>query len=338
MLYVLLAILLFGLLIFVHELGHFLMARLFKVTVNEFSIGMGPKLISKKSEKTDTAYSLRILPIGGFVSMEGEDESSQNSGAFCNKPVWQRMIITAAGAAFNILLGILVMTVIMASTTLVSNRVGQFNEGALSAEKIQIDDTIVNVAGVATHTANQVSYAVQRFGIKPVDVTVIRNGERVVLHDVSFPTTIADGHIFGDLDMRFYQEGKTVFTLIKHSACQSFMMIRLVFDSLRDLIVGEYNLTDLSGPIGIVDVVSQAAQKDFSSVWTYFVLLAMNLGVVNLLPFPALDGGRILFMLIEIICRRSVPKKVEAVIHTVGLALLMMLMLFVAVKDVINLF
>ncbi|MCQ2436722.1 MAG: site-2 protease family protein, partial [Clostridia bacterium] len=133
------------------------MARLFKVTVNEFSIGMGPKLISKKSEKTDTAYSLRILPIGGFVSMEGEDESSQNSGAFCNKPVWQRMIITAAGAAFNILLGILVMTVIMASTTLVSNRVGQFNEGALSAEKIQIDDTIVNVAGVATHTANQVS-------------------------------------------------------------------------------------------------------------------------------------------------------------------------------------
>ena len=142
MLYVLIAILLFGILIFVHELGHFLTARLFGVTVIEFAIGMGPKIISKVSKKSGTRYSLRLFPIGGFCSMDGEDKESENDGSFSSKPVWQRIIITAAGSLSNILIGIIVMTIITACSTRVSTTIGSFDEGAVSNSVLEIGDEI----------------------------------------------------------------------------------------------------------------------------------------------------------------------------------------------------
>lgn len=338
--YVLLAILLFGILIFIHELGHYLTARLFKVKINEFSIGMGPKLISKKSEKTGTSYSLRLLPIGGFVSMEGEDAESEDDGAFGKKPVWQRIIITAAGSVSNILLGFLVMAIITANTTLTSTTVSGFAANAISSESLEVGDKITRIGDQNTFTAQDVIYAISRYGKEPTNVTVVRNGEKTTL-TVSFGTTTEAGHTFGVRDFNFYTEkdldNANLFTFIGHSFCQSRLMIRMVWDSLHDLIVGEYGLKDLSGPVGVTGVISEAARHQDGTVWFYFVLIAMNLGVVNLLPFPALDGGRIVFMLIELVTRKKVPQKIEGIIHTVGIIILLLFMAVITFKDIIQL-
>ena len=341
MVYVLIAILLFGVLILIHELGHFLTARLFKVKVNEFSIGMGPKLISKKSKKTGTAYSLRLLPIGGFVAMEGEDTSSDDEGSFSKKPVWQRIIITAAGALSNIIIGMLVMTVFTATTTPVSTTIGSFNEGAISSSVLEAGDKIVKIGDLNTYTGNDVVYAISRYGVKETNVTVIRGGEKKTF-SVAFGTTTEEGHVFGKCEFKLWREkdleNSGFFTTIGHSLAQSRLMIRMVVDSLYDLIVGRYGIKDLSGPVGVTEAVSNAAKENNGTVWLYFVLIAMNLGVVNLLPFPALDGGRLLFMFIELIVRKPVPQKIEAMIHTVGMVLLLVLMAVVTLKDIIHLF
>ena len=341
MVYVLIAILLFGVLILIHELGHFSMARLFKVKVNEFSIGMGPKIISKKSKKTGTAYSLRALPIGGFVAMEGEDASSDDEGSFSKKPVWQRIIITAAGAVSNILIGMIVMLIFTANTTPVSTTIARFNDGATSGEVLMVGDRITRIGNINTYTGNDVVYAVSRYGTDETNVTVIRDGEERTFA-VTFGTVTEEGHVFGKCDFKLWREKDIgsggFFTTVGHSLAQSRLMIRMVFDSLGDLIVGKYGIKDLSGPVGVTKVVSDAARENNGTVWLYFVLIAMNLGVVNLLPFPALDGGRILFMLIELIIRRPVPQKIEATIHAVGMVLLLVLMAVVTLKDVIHLF
>ncbi len=340
-LYVLLAILLFGVLIFVHELGHFLTARLFKVKVNEFSIGMGPKIISKTSKKTGTAYSWRALPIGGFVSMEGEDRSSDDEGAFCKKPVWQRMIITAAGSLTNILVGFLVMFILMSNSVLFSNTVASFTDTAVSNEWIQEGDKIVKIGNLNTHTGNDVVYAITRYGTSATNVTVLRDGEKMTF-EVVFGTTENGGYLYGERDFYLWTENAIdnggFFTLLKHSFFQSKLMITMVLDSLSDLIVGKYSIKELSGPVGVTEVISDAASQHDGTVWLYFVLIAMNLGVVNLMPIPALDGGRLVFMLIELIIRKPVPEKVENAIHTVGMVLLLAFMLIITVKDVINLF
>jgi len=340
MLYVLLAILLFGVLIIIHELGHFLTARLFNVTVNEFSIGMGPKILSKKSRKSGTAYSLRLFPIGGYVSMEGEDEKSENDGAFCKKPVWQRMIITAAGSASNLLIGIIVMTILCSSTQLISNTIGDFQEDAVSTEFLEVGDKIVKIGNINTYTASDVIYGVNRYGTEPTEIIVIRNGEKITT-TVTFDTFTQSGHVFGKVDFLLYTEDSLndvkIFTTLKHTIAQSRLMIRMVVDSLHDLITGEYGINDMSGPVGITEVVSDAAKEDNGSVWFYFVLIAMNLGVMNMLPFPALDGGRIFFMLIELIVRKPVPQKIEGIIHFVGMALLLLLMVFITFKDITKL-
>ena len=177
---ILLAIMLFGFLIFIHEGGHFLFARLFKVTVNEFAIGMGPKIFSKKSKKSGITYSFRLFPIGGFVSMAGEDEESDDPNAFNKKTVWQRLIITVAGAATNLLAGALVMTVLVCSAPnqLASTVVGEFMEGAVSPESgLCVDDRILEVEGHNVYIGDDLMYEIMRLGIEPVDLTVERDGE-----------------------------------------------------------------------------------------------------------------------------------------------------------------
>ena len=341
MLYVLLAILLFGILILIHELGHFIAARIFGVTVNEFSIGMGPKIISKKSKKSGTAYSLRLLPIGGFVSMEGEDDASESDGAFCNKPVWQRMIITAAGSVSNIVLGFLVMAIITVNSTLVSTTVAEFDKGATSSSQLFVGDKIVKVGNMNTLTGNDVVYAISRYGTEKTSVTVIRDGEKIKL-DVKFDTEEENGYLYGKRDFLLWTESAIdnggFSSFIKHSFAQSRLMIRMVTDSLHDLITGKYGVKELSGPVGVTGVISNAAKENQGTLWLYFVLIAMNLGIMNLLPIPALDGGRLLFQIIEFVFRKPVPRKVEAVIHAVGMCILLLFMVVITCKDVIALF
>ena len=341
LLYILIAILMFGILIFVHELGHFLTARIFHVKIYEFSIGMGPKLISKKSKKTDTAYSWRLLPIGGFVSMAGEDEESDDENSLRRKPVWQRIIITAAGSIFNLLLGFLIMLIIViCAKNLGSTTVYGFHESATSVESgLMAGDTIIAVDGHRAHTSSDMSYYVIRYGTKPIDLTVIRDGEEIVLEDVVFPTQIEQGVTFGQCDFSVWAEEKTFGSVIKNTFYQSVMTVRMVYDSLYDLITGKYGLHQLSGPVGITGVIADAAQdavegQNGSQLFYLFVVLAINLGCMNLLPFPALDGGRIVFLIIEGIRRKPISPKVEGYIHAAGMALLLLLMLVVTCKDI----
>ena len=336
--YIILAILLFGLLILVHELGHYLTARLFGVAINEFSIGMGPKIFSWTSKKTAIAYSLRALPIGGYVSMAGEDEESDNPNAFDKKPVWQRMIITVAGSASNLLLAFVVMFVLVASTPqLGSTQISKFRDGAVSPSyDLQVGDVITEINGNKVHISRELGYYISRYGTEPVDITLMRGGEKKTLTGVVFAVATDDetGYVYGKADFFVNPERKNIGTVIKNGFFESCLTIRMLVDSLADLFSGAYGVDDLSGPVGVTTVIADAAKTDAYQLWYIFVFIAMNLGVMNLLPFPALDGGRLIVLVIELIIRRPVNKKVEGYINMAGMLILFTFMAFITVKDI----
>ncbi len=339
-LYILIAILMFGSLIFVHELGHFLTARLFGVKIYEFAIGMGPKIFSKKSAKTDTAYSLRLLPIGGFVSMAGEDDDCDEEDSLRNKKVWQRIIITAAGSLSNLLLGFLVMLIIVMTMNIGTTTIHSFVDEAKSVESgLMAEDQILEVNGKKVHIFYDLNYKISRFGASPVDVLVLRDGEEVLVKDVVFPSTVSQGVTFGTRDFYVYRAEKTFGVVMKNAFYQSAVMVQMVYDSLYDLVTGKYGMEQMSGPVGITGVITDAAEeavktKNGSYLWTLFVVLAVNLGCMNLLPIPALDGGRIVFLAIEGIFKKPINPKIEGYIHAAGMILLLLLMLVITCKDV----
>lgn len=339
---ILIAILIFGFLIFIHEAGHFLAARLFKVTVSEFSIGMGPKLITKTSKKSGTAYSLRLLPIGGFVNMVGEDEDSDDEGALNKKPVWQRMIIVAAGSVMNILFGVIIVAVIIiGSDRLASNTIAQFTEDStLPSYGLMVGDEVVKVGGHSVHIGRELSEAIMFEGIKPVDVTVLRNGEKIVLKDVEFATASEGKLVFGVTSFYVYAEkdGKSFSNIVKHTLYYSKSTANMIWKSLVYLVTGRVGVDQMSGPVGVTKEIGEAAKLGVDRVLDLCALIALNLGIFNLLPFPALDGGRLFFMLIELVFRKPVKREIEGYIHFAGLALLMLFMLFITFKDIIKLF
>lgn len=337
-LYIVIALLVFGLLIFIHEGGHFLAARLCGVTVKEFAIGMGPKIFARTSKKSGTRYALRLLPVGGFVSMDGEDEDSENSNAFCNKSVPKRMLIVIAGAFMNILLGFILMFVLVFSQkTLISNKIGAFNENAMSEGKLMVGDTVVKVDGTRVHTGNEVVYEIMNKGDKPIDIVVIRDGERVTVEEVSFPNFSDSGVIFGDCDFRMYADEETFGNYIKHSYFRSVSTVKMVFDSLINLVSGKYGMEAVSGPVGVTEVVGEAAQSSLPTLLYVITVISINLGVFNLLPFPALDGGRFAFLALEGVRGKPVDKRIEAYVNFAGLIILFTFMAFVTFKDVIKL-
>lgn len=335
-LFILLAILMFGFLIFIHEFGHYTAARIFCVSIKEFAIGMGPKLFSRVSEKTGIRYSLRALPIGGYVAMVGEDEESDDPGALCAKPVWQRIIITAAGAAMNLLVGFLVMTILVSfSSALGGTVVADFFEGATSSSYgLQVEDRIVKIDDTRVHTATDLVYTIMHDARGPVDVTVERGGQMLVLEDVQFPNFTEAGHIYGDRDFYVYAVEKTPLTVAHQAFWQSVNTVQMIWDSLYDLVFGEYTVEDLSGPVGVTQAITEAAEQGSYNFGFMFVFISVNLGIFNLLPLPALDGGRLLFQVIELIFRRPVNRTVEGYIHFAGILLLMLLMVFVTFQDI----
>lgn len=337
-LYVLLAIFIFGVLILIHEAGHFLFARLFRVTVHEFAIGMGPKVISHTSKKSGIAYSLRLLPFGGFVSMAGEDEESDDPNAFNKKPVWQRFIITAAGAAVNLLAGILVMGILVAtSKALPSTTIHHFDEKSTSVQYLQEKDQITAVDGTRVYTFNDLLYEIMRKGVDPIDITVKRNGTEITVADVVFPTITDSGVVFGNVDFIPYAEAKTPLNILKHACVRSASTIKMIWESLYDLVSGRYGMEAVSGPVGVTQAMSEAASTGIANLVYLAVVISMNLGIMNLLPLPALDGGRLVFLLVEGIRRKPVSPRIEGYIHFAGLAVLMLLMVLVTFKDIIGL-
>lgn len=305
---------------------------------------MGPTVVSKKSKKSGTKYSLRALPIGGFVSMEGEDEDSTDENAFTNKPVWQRIIITCAGAFMNILIGIIVMSLLVASQdTLPSNVIGAFVEDENGhnyaySSGLRLEDEIVRVDGTRVHIANETIYEIMRKGVEPIDITVIRDGEEIVIEDCVFPTIVEAGTRYGNMDFKVYPEEKTPLAVLKHAYFRSASTIKMIWESLYDLLNGRYGAESISGPIGVTKALGEAAEQGISDLVYLTVVISMNLGVMNLLPLPALDGGRLLFEIIELIRRKPIKREIEGYIHFAGLVMLMLLMVVIGVKDIIGLF
>lgn len=331
---VLIAILFFGIIVMVHELGHFTFAKLFKVKVNEFSMGMGPKLFGKK--KGDTQYSVRLFPIGGFVSMEGEDEDSEDERAFNNKPCWQRIVIVVAGALVNILLGLIIVALTLSisdglagtnsihSFTVDSERVAEYNG-------LKSQDEIIKIDGKQVLFYTDIGYLLSRTD-GTADFVVKRGGEKIELTDVEI----------SPYQITILGVDKTVGSVFKDTFRQSASICRMVWLSLFDMVTGKYSIKDVSGPVGVIDFVSDAAQEsvkttDFTGLFTMMALITINIGLFNLLPIPALDGGRLLFLFIELIRRKPINQKYESLVHGIGMAILLLFMVAITFKDIYTL-
>jgi regulator of sigma E protease len=338
-LYIIIAIFVFGFMIFVHELGHFLFAKKFNVAINEFSIGMGPKIFSKKG-KDGIDYSLRALPIGGYVAMEGEDEESNNPLAFNKKPAWQRFIIVIAGAMMNIIISVLILAIITACTPRFGTTViYKFQDNATSDDSgLRINDEIIEIDGVNVHTSGELSYEIMRRGYRPVSVTVIRDGEEIVIDNIVFPGVTSDGVLFGSPDFYVFGEDRSFGSVIKNTFYTSKSTIKMTWDSLYDLFSGRYGIEQLSGPVGITGAITDAAKTSAESLFYLVAVIGINLGIFNLLPIPALDGGTLLLTLIEMITKKKLPRNIEMGIRTAGFMLLMLLAVVILFKDVIFLF
>ena len=338
-LYILLAILVFGFLILVHELGHFIFAKKFGVSITEFSIGMGPKILSKKG-KDGVDYSLRALPIGGFVAMVGEEEDSDDPNAFNKKPAWQRFIIVIAGAIMNILVGVIIMIILTLTTPRFGGTTvaGFVDNSTSNLSGLRVNDEIVEVDGYNVHTARDLSYEIMRNGYQPVDLTVIRDGKEIVIKDVTFPIVSSQGVAFGSMDFKIFEDPKSFGVICKNAFFSCYSTVKMIWDSLFDLFSGRYGIEAVSGPVGVTGAITDAAQTSSYSLFYMIVVITMNLGVFNLLPIPALDGGSLLFILIEMIFKKPIPKKIENGLRVASFALLMMLVILVSFKDVFGIF
>lgn len=326
------AIIVFGLLIGVHEAGHLIAAKLNKVEVTEFAIGMGPKIFSFQWK--ETLYSLRLIPIGGYCKLTGEDESIDSPVSFSEKKPLQRISILVAGALMNLVLGFVALFVLFAPNEYVATpyvesvleNAPAYNQGLKPGDRIlKLNSTNVSID-------SDISFFLYRNGGKPIDVTVKRGNEKVVLnitphsnngsYYIGYTPRIVDNNFWETLKYAYHYE---VFTS------------KVVVLTIADMFTGDVSVKDTSGPVGIVSEIGKAAQTGFRNVLYLLALISVNLGLFNLLPLPALDGGRILFVFIEFVFRKPVPQKYEAMVHALGFLALLILMVFVTFNDIFRL-
>lgn len=332
---ILIAILFFELIIIIHEGGHFVAARLMKIKVNEFSIGMGPKLIQFK--KGDTKYTLRLILFGGYCAMEGESEDSDDENSFAKKKVWQRFFVVVAGALMNLILGFLVIVIMLSSGSLIgTTEIAKFDDKAVSSATLKQGDVIKSIDGMRVYTSTDVTTGLSRSGDDTLDMTVLRDGKTLDLK-VKFNMEKYEGRNFINMDFWLVGNKKTVGGVIKESFKEWISFTRMVFLSVHDMIVGKYGLSDLAGPVGTVSVVSTAVKTSAYSMLRIMALLTINVGLFNLFPIPALDGWRLFLLIFEGIFKRKLPDKWDWAINAVGLVLLLGLMCVITFSDITKL-
>lgn len=323
------AIIMFCLLIFIHELGHFMAAKACGVKVNEFALGMGPAIFKK--QKGETLYALRAIPIGGYCAMEGEDEESEDARAFNNKPAWKKAIIVVAGAAMNLILCILFLIIIALYTGTVTTTIDQVTAGSpAEAAGIQSGDKIVAVD--QKKTDDWVSL-VTAIGTAKEEVTleVERDGQNLTL--TSELTEAEDGRmVIGIVPVREHN----VLTAIKDGTVNTWNMTKMMVDTFRQLFTGDVSVKELSGPVGIVYAVNDTAQYGFVYLLYLTALISLNLAIVNMLPLPALDGGRLLFIIVRKITGKAITDEMEGKVHFIGIMLLFALMIYVTWNDIVR--
>lgn len=333
---ILIAILFFEVIIIIHEGGHFAAARLMKIKVNEFSIGMGPKIFQFK--KGDTTYSLRWILFGGYCAMEGESEESDDERSFSKKKVPARIFVVVAGAMMNLLLGFVIVAILVCSQSLVgTTAIAKFDEQAVSNAQLQAGDVIKSIDGMRVYSPSDVSTGLTRSADDTLEMVVVRDGKEQKL-DVTFEMEEYEGKQYIRMDFWLLGVPKTVGNVIKNTATEWMSYARMVFLSVHDILVGRYGLSDLSGPVGAVSVISSAVKTSYTSMLRIMALLTINVGLFNLFPIPALDGWRLFLLLFEGIFRRKLPDKWEWAINGVGLVLLLGLMVVITFSDVTKLF
>lgn len=340
---IILAILVFSLIVFVHELGHFLLAKMNKIRVDEFSIGMGPRLLS--TVKGETRYSLKLFPIGGSCMMGEDDVDDMSEGSFNSKSVWARIAVVAAGAVFNFILAFIFAVIIVGyagyDEPVISGVVPGFSA---EAEGMQEGDRIVRMNGKKINLWREVTYYKMFHAGETVELVYERDGEK---HEVTIvPKQDEDGdYLMGVTSPAEYKKAN-VLTAMQYGVYEVKFWISTTLESLKMLITGGVGVDQLSGPVGIVDVVDDTYQqsKDYGAVVVLMqmlnigILLSANLGVMNLLPLPALDGGRLVFLVIEAIRGKRVAPDKEGMVHFVGMMLLFALMIFVLFNDLNRIF
>ncbi len=344
--YIFLAILIFGILIFVHELGHFIAAKSLGVKVNEFAICMGPALFQKTVG--ETTYSLRCIPIGGFCAMEGEDEASDNPRAFTSAKWWKRLIILVAGSFMNFLAGFVIVSLVFSSAqSFYAPQIGSFYpESPLEAHGLQVGDTFYSIDGERVYLYSDVSLLLDRNTKGSAELVVLRNGEKISFS--GFPLERREYEIDGEKQLLY---GMTLSAReanlgrhLKNSWYTCLDFSRMVRMGLSDLFTGRAGLNDMGGPVTIVHTMSEsgkAAPTRAAGVQNVFYLaafIAVNLAVMNMLPIPALDGGRVFFLLVttllQLVLRRRIDPKYEGYIHGAGMVLLLLFMAFITFHDV----
>ena len=345
--YIVLAILAFGILIFVHELGHFLVAKACGVKVTEFAMGMGPRLLHK--QKGETTYSLRLLPIGGFCAMEGEEEASDDPRAFNNQSVAHRFLILVAGAAMNFLLGLVLVTALYAGAGGFNSPViAGFADGCPYEGTLQIGDEIRRVNGERVYfTGNFIQYAAADEN-GTVDLVIVRSGEKIRLenyHMVPVDYEI-NGQTVKKYGINFTVVPPTAGNVLKYSFYNCLDFVRMVRAGLAQLFTGQASMSDMTGVVGMVDIINETGQsaqtvsEGISDIVFLVAFIAVNLAVMNLLPLPALDGGHILTLLaswaIEKITGKKPDPRIENWIHYIGLLLLLGLMVLLMYNDIVR--
>lgn len=350
--YIAIAIIAFGILIGVHELGHFTAAKLFNIRVNEFSIGMGPAIFKKK--RGETLYSLRCLPVGGFCAIEGEDGDSDDERAFTKRPMWKRAVVLLSGSLSNFLIGFIIALILNCIIPFgIPAVITGFADGfSLQGENgLMEGDRIVSIDGRRINTYSDFSLLLSLKNNEPVDLAVKRDGK--VIKYADFPLvqkeyTESDGSTSLRYGLNFSNERLGLPGIIKYSWYDCCYYVKLVRYSLGALLSGTAGIKDLSGPVGVVSAINDVGRSSVSigagliQVFYFIAFIAVNLAVMNMLPLPALDGGRIFFMyvfkLIELVIRRRPDKRIEGYIHATGLVLLLGLMAYVMLNDIVKLF
>ena len=323
------ALLIICVLIFFHELGHFMAAKACGVKVNEFAIGMGPKVLKK--QKGETLYSVRAFPLGGFCAMEGEDEDSQDERAFNRKSVWKKAIIIVAGAAMNLIIAIILMIAVNYMNGVPTTTISQVEENSPAyTAGIQRGDKILSINDKKINSWDDVQAVKNAVNTRELNIKVQRKDT-----EFNIKTTLKENDrnkIIGIVPV----SEKNIVKAIANGPSATWNMAKSMYSGLYSLITGKVSAKELSGPVGIVYLINKGISRGFATVLYLTSLISLNLAIINMLPLPALDGGRLLMVIIRRLTGKAISSKVEGVIHAVGLGLLLLLTIYVTWNDIVR--
>ena len=343
---IIIGILLINLIIIGHEWGHYFTAKSFGVKVNEFALGMGPRIF--KIQKGETLFSLRAFPLGGFCAMEGEEENSNDPKAFETKKPWQKIIIISMGAIMNLVMGFLItLRVLSQNANFASRTISKFDENSYSHQYgLEVGDEILKINGTHVFTYKDIIFEASTDKDGKFDIQVKRNGKVVQLKDVQFDRKENEnGKAQTRIDFYVKPIEKNFGTLISQTFLDTISTIQTVWLGVIGLVTGRFAIGDMSGPVGIASAVTQVTSEGLkvsilagiNSLLSLVALITINLGIVNLLPLPALDGGRLIFLFFELITRKKVNPKYESLIHAVGFILFIILAVILSYTDILRL-